>query len=74
MLTDKDRSHVLSQIKDLKSYNEKMKEHLSAIQLLMVENNDSRIKEQSVANELTSLTDQIDSITSSISAMERKLT
>lgn len=73
MLTSQDKSSVLRQIGDLKLHNEKMKDHLNAIQLLMVDDNNSRLKDESFANELENLTKSIDSVESSIGSMEGKL-
>lgn len=67
------RSDVLSQLSDLKLCKDEIKEHLTAIELLMVDSNESRVKNPSVSDELTSLTIQIDRVSNSIDAMEKKL-
>lgn len=73
MISDKNRETVMDQISSLKICSDKIRENLSSIQLLMADNNYSRIKEHSISNELTGLIKQVDSLTHSIDAMEKKL-
>ncbi|MBU5677991.1 hypothetical protein KQI88_16350 [Alkaliphilus sp. MSJ-5] len=73
MENNKDKEHVIDQMNQLKMHNDKIKECLSAIQLLMVDNNNSRIKDESVTNELDNLSKQVNSISTSINTIERSL-
>ncbi|HZK56966.1 MAG TPA: hypothetical protein VFD17_01545 [Clostridia bacterium] len=74
MKIDEDRMRVLDQINNLKLCNNKIRENLSAIQLLMASNDFGRVKDHSVSNELESLIEQVDSLSGSIDSIEEKLT
>ena len=73
MMSDKNRSTVLDQISNLRICSDKIRENLSSIQLLMADSDYGRIKDHSVSNELEGLIKQVDSLTHSIDAMEKKL-
>lgn len=73
MKSDRDQKSVLDQISNLKLCNNKIRENLSSIQLLMASNDYGRIKDHSVSSELESLIEQVDSLSSSIDAIEEKL-
>lgn len=73
MENNMDAKNVARQINELKAYNDKIKECLSAIQLLVVDDNNGRLKDSSFKNELDYLSNQIDSISDSIQNMERNL-
>lgn len=73
MINNNYKSDVLSQISDLRLCHDKIQEHLTAIELLMVDTNNSRVKDPAVFKELTTLTKQIDSVSNSIASMEKKL-
>ena len=73
MKIDEDRIRVLDQINNMKLCNNKIRENLSSIQLLMASNDYGRVKDHSVSGELESLIKQVDSLSSSIDAMEEKL-
>lgn len=68
-----DARNVMNQINELKVYNDKIKECLSAIQLILVDNNNGRLKDQSLKSELDNLSNQIHSISNSIDNIERNL-
>ncbi len=68
-----DKKNVASQISELKFHNDKIKECLAAIELLVVDNNNSRIKDKSLKNELNDLSNQINSISDSINNIQRSL-
>lgn len=74
MKIDEDRIRVLDQISNLKLCNNKIRENLSAIQLLMASNDFGRVKDHSVSDELESLIEQVDSLSGSIDSIEEKLT
>ena len=67
------RSTVLDKINSRKICSDKIRENLSSIQLLMADSNYGRIRDHSVSNELEGLIKQVDSLTHSIDAMEKKL-
>lgn len=73
MESKKDKQSVLNQINELKIHSDSIQECLSAIQLLMVDNNNSRIKDNSLKDELNNLAKQINSISSSINSIEEQL-
>ncbi len=73
MKSDRDKTSVLDQISNLKTCNNKIRENLNAIQLIMVDNNYSRIKDPSVSDDLAQLMKQADSMSDSIDNMEQKL-
>ncbi len=73
MINDRDKKSVLYQINNLKLCSDKMKENLSAIRLLMIDNNYGRTKDPSVSDELAQLIRQVESMSSSIDSMEKRL-
>lgn len=73
MINDRDKKSVLYQINNLKLCSDKMRENLSAIQLLMIDNNYGRTKDPSVSDELAQLIRQVESMSSSIDTMEKRL-
>lgn len=73
MISDRDRTSVLDQISNLKICSDKIRENLSAIQLLMVDSNYSRTKDPSISGELQSLIKQADTMSNSIDTMEKRL-
>ncbi len=73
MHSDRDHKSVLDQISSLKVCNNKIRENLNSIQLLMASNDYGRIKDHSVSNELESLIKQVNSLSNSIDAIEEKL-
>jgi uncharacterized protein YeeX (DUF496 family) len=70
----RDQMSVSDQISSLKVCNNKIRENLSSIQLLMASNDYGRIKDHSASNELENLIKQVDSLADSIDAFEKKLT
>ena len=73
MENDRSRKNVLDQISNLRICNDKIRENLSSIQLLMADSNYGRIKDSSVSNELKGLIKQVDSLSHSIDDIEKKL-
>lgn len=73
MHSDRDHKSVLDQISSLKVCNNKIRENLNSIQLLMASNDYGRIKDHSVSNGLESLIKQVNSLSNSIDAIEEKL-
>lgn len=69
----KDVKYVIDQVNELKMHNDKIKDCLSAIELLIIDNNNSRIKDKSLTNEFNSLSKQVNSISESINAIEKNL-
>lgn len=67
------KKDVLDQVNSLKSCSDKIKEHLNAIELLMVDSNNSRTKNSSISQELESLTKHVTSVDRSISSIEGSL-
>lgn len=73
MINDRDKKSVLYQINNLKLCSDKMRENLSAIQLLMIDNNYGRTKDPDVSDELSHLIRQVESMSNSIDSMEKRL-
>jgi len=69
----KDKTHVMDQMNQLKEYNDKIEECLSAIELIAVDNNNSRVKDESLKNELKNLSNHVSSIYTSINSIEKSL-
>jgi len=69
----KDKTHLMGQMNQLKEYSDKIKECLSAIQLIAVDDNNSRVKDESLKTELENLSNQVSSISTSINTIEKRL-
>jgi len=69
----KDKTHLMGQMNQLKEYNDKIKECLSAIQLIAVDDNNSRVKDESLKAELDNLSNQVSSMSTSINTIEKSL-
>jgi len=68
-----DKLNLMGQMNQLKDYNDKIKECLSAIQLIAVDDNNSRVKDESLKLELENLSNQVSSMSTSINAIEKNL-
>lgn len=73
MINERAKRSVLHQIDNLKLCSDKMRENLSAIQLLMIDNNYSRTRDSSVSEELSHLIERVESVSNSIDSMEKRL-
>lgn len=69
----KDKKHIANRIQMLKEYSAKIKECLSEVELIAVDNNNSRVKDESLKKELENLSSQINSISTSINTIEDNL-
>ncbi|SDL21398.1 DNA replication initiation control protein YabA [Natronincola ferrireducens] len=69
----KDIQSIADQLDALKKNIDKSKEHLSALEMLMVDNNNGRLKSEGLGDELQELNNSIDSLTRNVQALERKL-
>ncbi|MCC5910142.1 MAG: hypothetical protein JJT76_06860 [Clostridiaceae bacterium] len=73
MENPKDKKQLSAQLHQLKLINERSKEYLSAMELLMVDDNNSRLKDGQLRKEVENITTSINAVSESISSLENVL-
>lgn len=66
MNNNRDKSALKQQISLLRNHQTKVHEYLSAIELLVVDDNNSRVKDPQFKNELQQLTSKVSAVTAEI--------
>ncbi|SET54880.1 hypothetical protein SAMN05660297_02725 [Natronincola peptidivorans] len=68
-----DKSNITSQLNELERNVDKSKEYLSALEMLMVDDNNGRLKDTGLSNELQQLNNAISSISKNIQTLKNKI-
>ncbi|AKL97016.1 hypothetical protein CACET_c35850 [Clostridium aceticum] len=73
MQNSKDINNISNQLQELKKNLNKSGEYLSAIEMLLVDDNNGRLKDGDLANEFETLTNSMATVSRSIEDLQKKL-
>ncbi|AOY75067.1 hypothetical protein [Clostridium formicaceticum] len=73
MQNSKDIDNISNQLRELKKNIDRSQEYLSALEMLMVDDNNGRLKDADLAHEFKTLTNSIASVSKNIEVLEKKL-
>lgn len=73
MENHKDIENISKQLNKLKRNIDASKEQLSAMEMLMVDNNNGRLKDKTFANDFQQLNSSFESLMNSVKTLEKKL-